>query len=283
MALPFVKMHGLGNDFLVVDRRSVHAPVPVADVVALCDRHLGVGGDGVLSILDSPRAPLAMHVTNNDGSIAEMCGNGLRCVVRYAVDAGLLPPSGGPVDTGRGVLDCRVEANGEVTVDMGAPLLEPERVPVKLPGSRAIAVPVDVGGTRLTLSAVSMGNPHAIVFLDAGEVPMEAALRWGPTLERHELFPHRTNAEFARMRSATEIDLVVWERGAGLTQACGTGACATVVAAVLTGRSQAGERVRVALPGGVLTVRVEPDFSRVWMTGPAVEVFRGAATLGGDG
>lgn len=277
MSLAFVKMHGLGNDFVVVDRRASGAPVPPAEAIALCDRRLGIGADGVLSILPSRRAPLAMHVTNSDGSIAEMCGNGLRCVVRYAIDRSLLPPAGGDIETGRGVLTSVVEADGDIRVDMGAPVLEPDRVPVRLPGSRVVSAPIDVAGERLHVTAVSMGNPHAVVFLDEEQAPRAWAERLGPALERHPAFPNRTNAEFARITDPGEIELVVWERGAGLTQACGTGACATVVAAILNGRARVEETWRVRLPGGALRIRVAQDLGRVWMTGPAVEVFNGEA------
>jgi diaminopimelate epimerase len=280
MALDFVKLHGLGNDFVVVDRRARGTPVPPAEVRALCDRHTGVGADGVLSLLRSERAALAMHVTNADGSFAEMCGNGLRCVVRYAIDRGLLDPQGGPVETGRGVLSCTVEPDGQVRVDMGRPILDPDQIRCRVASDRAISLPLQLGDALVAFTAVSMGNPHAIVFVDEGE-PLSWAQRFGPELERSPLFPQRTNAEFARVQTPDRIDLVVWERGAGITQACGTGACATAVAAVLTGRSPAGAPLQVTLPGGVLRIVVEPDLSRVWMTGPAVEVFSGHLDRGG--
>lgn len=275
MALHFTKMHGLGNDFLVVDRRADATPVDPARVVLLCDRHRGVGADGVLSVLPSSRAPLAMHVTNPDGSTAEMCGNGLRCVVRWAVDRGLLPPGGGPVETGRGVLDCRVEPDGLVRVDMGRPLLAPADVPCLADGDRVVARPFAVGATSLDLTAVCLGNPHAVTFVDDARSLDALARELGPLVERHPSFPRRTNVEFARLTGDAALDLVVWERGAGLTQACGTGACAAAVAAVLTGRVRAGVPLAVHLPGGPLLVEVAPDLSRVWMTGPAAAVFEG--------
>jgi diaminopimelate epimerase len=216
-----------------------------------------------------------MHVTNSDGSIAEMCGNGLRCVVRYAIDRSLLPSTGGAVETGRGVLTSVVESDGGIRVDMGAAVLEPERIPVRLPGPRVISVPLEVAGELLQITAVSMGNPHAVVFLGDGQDPLAWAERVGPSLEKHSAFPNRTNAELAHIHTPGEIDLVVWERGAGLTQACGTGACATVVAAILNDRARFEETWTVRLPGGPLRIRVDRNFERVWMTGPAVEVFRG--------
>lgn len=279
MELSFVKLEGLGNDFVVIDRREAGVPVEASAAIRLCDRHRGIGADGVLSLMRSERAPIAMHVTNADGSIAEMCGNGLRCVVRYAVDRGLLPPEGGPVDTGRGVLDCRVEPDGQVRVDMGAPRLQPQDVPVALPGERIIEAPLLIDDREFHFTAVSMGNPHAITFVDGPESLVDLARRWGPLVERDARFPNRTNVEFARIAGPEHIDLVVWERGSGLTQACGTGACATAVAATLTGRVSPGVPVAVDLPGGRLRIEVEPALARVWMTGPAREVFDGRIRL----
>lgn len=272
----FTKMQGLGNDFVVVDRRAEGTPVDPAVAVRWCDRNFGIGADGVLSVLASPDAPVAMHVTNPDGSVAEMCGNGLRCVVRWAVERGLLPPTGGPVATGRGVLSCAVVETGDVRIDMGAPILEPSRVPTTLTGARVLDRPQVVADRTFAISAVSMGNPHAVTFLGADEDLKATALRYGPVLERDAAFPRRTNAGFGSIRAGGEIELWVWERGAGLTLACGTGACAAAVAAALTGRARLGEDVRVRLPGGALRVCLEPDLSRVWMTGPAVTVFDGS-------
>ena len=192
----FVKLHGLGNDFVVMDRRSEGVPVSPADGIALCDRHRGIGADGVLSVLPSKVAPIGMHVTNSDGSLAEMCGNGLRCVVRYAVDRGLLPKSGGSIETGRGVLECFVEADGQIRIDMGAPVLDPPQVPVNLARERVVEVPFPVGGESLRMTAVSMGNPHAVMFVEGDRSLEEWATKIGPLVENHRLFPRRTNAEF---------------------------------------------------------------------------------------
>lgn len=281
--MEFTKLHGLGNDFVVIDRRVEGTPLPIHEAVALCDRHRGIGADGVLSVLPSERAPLAMHVTNSDGSHAEMCGNGLRCVVRWAVDRGVLPPEGGPVETGAGVLECRVEPDGHIRVDMGRPELTPARIPMQAEGDRVVEAPLDlddpdVPTRQLSITAVSMGNPHAVWFVPEEQSPRELAERLGSAVEHHPRFPRRTNAEFARLVGQDEIELVVWERGSGLTQACGTGACATAVAAVLTNRARADVPVTVHLPGGPLRIEVAADLSRVWMTGPAVEVFRGTVT-----
>ncbi len=276
MPLSFVKMEALGNDFVVVDRRQAGTPLPADEATRLCDRHFGVGADGVLSLLPSARAPLAMHVRNPDGSVPEMCGNGLRCVVRLATERGWLGPEGGPVETGRGVLAC--EARGElVRVDMGRPLLRPPQVPFDFEGESALEVPLTVGERTIPITAVSMGNPHAVWFVEEDQLLWDLARRLGPGIERHPRFPDRVNAGFARWSGPTSIDLVVWERGAGLTLACGTGACAAAVAACLTGRAPAGEPLSIRLPGGVLEVEVAPGPSRVWMTGPATKVFEGVA------
>jgi diaminopimelate epimerase len=275
MAIEFTKIHGCANDFVVVDRRREAAPVSPEAAIRWCDRHRGIGADGVLSVLPSQVAPLAMHVTNPDGSVAEMCGNGLRCVVRWAVDRGLLPAGGGPVETGRGVLECVVEADGHVRVDMGRPILEPARVPVLLPGERVVAHPIEILGETLVVTTVSMGNPHAVSFLDEGVDPLALARRLSRHVETSPLFPRRVNAGFARMEGRASMQLAVWERGAGLTMACGTGACAAAVAAVLTGRAGEGVPVSVALPGGTLRVTVAPGLERVWMSGPAVAVYEG--------
>lgn len=278
MTMDFTKLHGLGNDFVVIDRRNEGTPLPVDRAVALCDRHRGIGADGVLSVLPSERAPIAMHVTNADGSLAEMCGNGLRCVVRWAVDRGVLPPEGGPVETGAGLLDCQVGADGLIRVDMGRPELRPERIPMEANGERVVESPLEVGDRQLSITAVSMGNPHAVWFVPEDSRPLDLANQLGARVEHHPAFPQRTNVGFAKLLSPDEIELVVWERGAGLTQACGTGACATAVAAVLTGRATTGTPITVHLPGGPLGIEVAEDLSRVWMTGPAVEVFRGTVS-----
>jgi diaminopimelate epimerase len=275
MPLEFVKMQGLGNDFVVVDRREAGTPLPAELAVRLCDRHLGIGADGVLSIVPSDEAALAMHVTNADGSVAEMCGNGLRCVARWAVERGFLPAGGGVVGTGAGLRHAAVLPDGRMRVDMGRPELAPARIPLDAPGDRWVEQPLEVGGTSLRVTAVSMGNPHAVCFVDDDVDLRGLAGRVGPLAEVHPRFPRRTNVELARLLGPRAVDLIVWERGAGLTAACGTGACATVVAGVVTSRLAAGEDVTVRLPGGALEIRVEPGLERVWMTGPAVEVFRG--------
>jgi len=276
----FGKYHGLGNDFLIVDLRDKDdAAIQDGDKVkAICDRQFGVGGDGVLPILPAVAAGSAarMRVINSDGSESEMCGNGLRCVVKYLYERGGVHQDRITIDTGAGPLACDVHlSNGkveEVTVDMGRPRLTRGEIPMEgPPDERCIDVPFE--GMRMT--GVSMGNPHAVFFMDAAADLMTLARTQGPSLEVHRMFPRRANIEYARMKSAREIDLVVWERGAGLTLACGTGACATAVAACLTERAVVDSEIRVNLPGGPLVIRVAPDYRTVFMRGPAVHVFDG--------
>ena len=276
----FAKYHGLGNDFLVVDLRTAppdeaaRAQDP-ATVIALCDRQFGVGGDGVLAILPSTTGDDArMRVLNSDGSEAEMCGNGLRCVVKELHDRGGVAKEEMAIDTGAGRLVCQL-IGPKITVSMGAPRLLRGEIPMVGPlGERCVEQPIEVPGQPIrTITCVSMGNPHAITFVGSREEARHLAETVGPSIERHAYFPQRTNAEFAFVKSRTEIDLVVWERGAGLTLACGTGACATVVAAILTGRCDEGPAVKVNLPGGSLQIQVMPELANVKMYGPATHVF----------
>jgi diaminopimelate epimerase len=272
----FAKYHGLGNDFLVVDLRTADAALAArvqdpATVVALCDRQFGVGGDGVLAVLPSAIGDARMRVLNSDGSEAEMCGNGIRCVARELVRGGLAKRALA-IETGAGLLTCEIDDAG-VTVAMGAPRLSRAEIPMTGPaGERCIDQPFE--GRAIT--CVSMGNPHAITFVSSLDEARALAETIGSATEHHAWFPHRTNAEFAFAKNRTEIDLVVWERGCGITLACGTGACATAVAAILTGRCDDAP-IQVNLPGGSLAIRVLPD--NVLMSGPAVHVFDGELPL----
>jgi diaminopimelate epimerase len=284
----FAKYHGIGNDFLVVDLRNVSgddvaAAQDPAVVRALLDRQFGVGGDGVLAVLPSDGADARMRVLNADGSEAEMCGNGIRCVAKELFDRGGVKKQRIAIDTGAGRLVCAINEQGglaqSVTVEMGAPRLTYAEIPMTGPANeRCIEQPIEIPGhgTR-TFTAVSMGNPHAVTFVGAGEA-RTLAETVGPSVEHHARFPRRTNAEFAHVISPREIELVVWERGSGLTLACGTGACATVVAAILTGRAEEGTEVAVHLPGGTLAITVEKGMSNVLMRGPALHVFDGDLT-----
>lgn len=283
----FAKYHGLGNDFVIVDLRAAGGDgAPSAQdpevVRAVCDRRFGVGGDGILAVLPAQTAGAhaRMRVLNADGGEAEMCGNGLRCVVRYLYERDpALALEALTIDTGAGPLTCRVATeNGEVslvTVDMGRPRLARGEIPMTGPASeRCVEAPIEIGGRALQLTGVSMGNPHAVAFVDETGAALRAlAETAGPPLEVHGWFPRKTNVEFARVHAPDDLELVVWERGVGITLACGTGACATAVAACLTGRSPTDTDLRVRLLGGDLVIRVPADYSTVLMTGPATHVF----------
>jgi diaminopimelate epimerase len=282
----FSKFHGLGNDFVVVDMRGDAPAGPAADspeaARALCDRRFGVGADGVLAVLPATTsgADARMRVINADGSEAEMCGNGLRCVAKYLFDTDpRLHRDRLTIDTGAGPLACSLHIDGDeltaVTVNMGAAHLRRADIPMSGPaGERCVASPLPVAGRDVVITAVSMGNPHAVAFVpETGATLREMAENVGPAVEVHEWFPRRTNAEFAHVRSPTDIELVVWERGCGITLACGTGACATAAAACLNGLSPVDTDITVHLPGGDLSIRVAPSFDAVHMSGPAVLVY----------
>lgn len=281
----FAKYHGLGNDFLVVDLRAAAAADAAlvqdpARVIALCDRQFGVGGDGVLAILPSTTADARMRVLNSDGSEAEMCGNGIRCVARELYERGGLQKPAIAIETGAGRLVCEIDARGgvvqSVTVAMGQPRLLRSEIPVVGPADeRCVEQALPLASGARTITCVSMGNPHAVTFVASREDAYALAQKLGPDVERHAWFRNRTNAEFAHVRSRREIDLVVWERGCGITLACGTGACATAVAAILTGRADEATPVRVHLPGGSLEITVQAGLTGVAMTGPALHVFDG--------
>jgi diaminopimelate epimerase len=287
VTISFSKYHGLGNDFLVVDLRAVTPTdrelVQEPQVArALCDRQFGVGGDGVLAILPPQHGGDArMRVINADGSEAEMCGNGIRCVVRHLHerDQSLAAKERLVIETGAGPLSCEIteDAAGEpsITVDMGRPRLTRGELPMTGPADERVLETTlpDLPGYQGTFTGVSMGNPHIVSFVAEPAGLRELATSIGPAIEHHPSFPRRTNVELAHLRSPGEIDLVVWERGCGITLACGTGACATVVAACLTGKARAGEEVLVHLLGGDLTITVAADLSTVWMRGPATFVF----------
>ena len=287
MALPFTKVEGLGNDFLVVDLRpgrpgaaaSGPSPEDPAVVRALCDRRFGVGGDGVLAILPSKTADARMRVLNADGSEAEMCGNGIRCVAKllHDTDPTLRRPTL-RIETGAGVLALKLDVQADgvrtVEVDMGRPRLTRDEIPILPHGTtRVLREPISARGRTFNLTAVSMGNPHAVIFVDDPTALRPLAEEFGPLFETAERFPKRTNVEFAYVRPSGEIDLVVWERGAGITMACGTGACATAVAACLEERLPPGKERLVHLPGGSLSIFVAPDYSTVRMRGPARTLF----------
>lgn len=270
----FWKYHGLGNDFVVVENHDLDMPDDPDFVRKVCDRRTGVGADGILYIDPDDEADAFMRVLNSDGSEAEMCGNGIRCVAKHLFDFALVPSERMRINTLDGVKDIIVQVENGVavgaTVEMGAPRLDRSDIPMAGQG-RFVDGTLEVDGRTITGTAVSMGNPHLIIFEALSD---EEVLELGPRLERHALFPRRTNVEFVRLEDDVLV-VSVYERGAGWTQACGTGACATAVAAGLKGLAPLGKDARVRLPGGELKINVAEDLSSVKMTGPAVRVFRG--------
>ncbi|MGO9470750.1 MAG: diaminopimelate epimerase [Isosphaeraceae bacterium] len=272
----FTKMHGIGNDYVYVNTFDQKVPAdPARLAVAVSDRHFGIGGDGLILIMPSERADARMRMFNSDGSEGEMCGNGVRCMAKYLYDHGLARRESVTIETGRGVLALALEVEGgkvrRVRVDMGAPILAADRIPARLPGDPPIDVPIEVDGLELTLTAVSMGNPHAVIYVpDIAAFALESR---GPRIEHHPAFPRRVNVHIVEVVGPSEVRMRTWERGSGITLACGTGACAVCVAGVLTGRT--GRNLLAHLPGGDLELSWPDDRSPVFMTGPAAEVFSG--------
>ena len=275
----FTKMHGIGNDYVHVDCFEQDVPDPAATAVAVSDRHFGVGGDGLILVLPSTEADVRMRMFNADGGEAEMCGNGIRCVAKYAYDHGRSKANPMRVETAAGIkqIELTIGPDGKVaaaTVDMGAPVLEPDRIPVKVPQKQAVSVTLRTASRAFQMTCVSMGNPHAVMFVDdVHAVPLETL---GPEIEHHPLFPERVNVHFAEVHSPTELTMRTWERGSGITLACGTGASAVCVAAALTHRT--GRRITAHLPGGDLKLHWRQEDDHVLMTGPAAEVFTGEWT-----
>jgi diaminopimelate epimerase len=281
----FTKMHGIGNDYVYVD--CIKGP-PVRDPAKLSqrisDRHFGVGSDGLILICPSEKADARMRMFNADGSEAEMCGNGIRCVAKYVYDHGLAKKPRLTIETGRGALTLDLDVQhgkvARVTVDMGSPVLEPARIPTTLPGPRVVDHPLQLSNLvphfsmmteRWMVTCISMGNPHAVIYTsDVTKVPLESV---GPVLENWEKFPKRANIHFVQVHSPSEVTMRTWERGSGVTLACGTGACAVAVAGVLSGRTQ--RKLLAHLPGGNLELYWTEQDNHVYMTGPATEVFTG--------
>lgn len=273
--MKFTKLHGCGNGYIYVNLFEETLEEPAKMAVKVSDPHFGIGSDGLITIGPSEIADFTMHIYNADGSEAEMCGNGVRCVGKYVYDHGLTDQKTVRVETGAGimVLELNVE-NGKVAtvrVDMGEPVFEPENIPVIADHTPVIMEPITVGDRDWEMTCVSMGNPHAVVFVDEVEdFPIET---YGPLFEHHERFPKRTNTEFVKVVSPTEAYMRVWERGSAETWACGTGTCATVVAGILNGKME--RKVLVHLLGGDLTIEWDAETNHVFMTGPATEVFHG--------
>ena len=277
--MKFTKMHGIGNDYVYVNcfEESVKNPAEVSKFVS--DRHFGIGSDGLILISPSAIADFRMNIYNADGSQAEMCGNGIRCVAKYVYDYGLTDKTEISVETLAGIKYLRLQVeNGKVAsveVNMGAPILEPKEIPVTVEESPVVNVPVEVKGKIYHMTCVSMGNPHAIIFMNNVKDLDIAAI--GPYFENHTVFPKRTNTEFVEVLDRNTANMRVWERGSDETLACGTGACATTVACILNDKTE--NEVTVHLLGGDLKIRWDREANQVYMTGPATVVFDGEITL----
>ncbi len=285
----FIKMHGLGNDYVYVNCFDEQVEAPAELAIAVSDRHTGIGADGLILIGPSDAADVRMRMFNADGSESQMCGNGIRCVAKYVYDDNVIEAGGEfsvpgqgtfarslRVETGRGVLTLGLEPGDDdkvrrVCVNMGQPILKGADIPVAIEADTVVNEPIEIDGRTLFMTCISMGNPHAVFFCDdVGAVDLS---RLGPVIENHAVFPERTNAHFVKIEGPGELTMRTWERGSGITMACGTGACACAVAGVLTGQC---ERLIVAhLPGGDMELNWCEQDNCVYMTGPAAEVFRG--------
>ncbi len=272
----FTKMHGAGNDYVYVNCFDQPLPADAPELARrMSHRHFGIGGDGLILIRPSEVADARMQMFNADGSEAEMCGNGIRCVAKYVYDHGICRQPTLRIETRNGVLTLDVETtNGiveRVRVDMGEPILEAARIPTTLPGSPVVNAELVVDGKSFQVTSVSMGNPHCIVFVE--QASDDLVLGVGPKIERHAAFPAKVNVEFVEVISPTEVRQRTWERGSGETWACGTGASAVCVAGVLAG--QTDRKILNHLVGGDLELEWDETSNRVFMTGPATEVFSG--------
>ena len=276
MPIEFTKYHGLGNDFILIDNRHSSEPVITAEqAVEMCDRHFGIGADGVIFALPAQNGTdYTMRIFNSDGSEPEMCGNGIRCLAKFIADLeGSDAKTEYRIHTGAGVIITELRSDGQVKVDMGVPRLLAAEIPTTLaaPDAKVIDVPIKVADKSWSVTCVSMGNPHCITFVeDVSAIALETV---GPQFEHHQAFPQRTNTEFIQIIRRDYVKMRVWERGAGVTLACGTGACAAVVAGVLTGKCD--RATSVELPGGVLEIEWAEVSGRIYMTGPAQQVFTG--------
>ncbi len=272
----FAKYHGLGNDFILIDNRDTATPrLSPEQAIAWCNRRFGIGADGVIFALPAQAGgDYQMRIFNSDGSEPEMCGNGIRCLAQFLRDLGEARESLA-IETLAGIITPSFTTAGQIRVDMGAPQLLAAEIPTTIasPDTKVINHPLDVAGQSWQVTTVSMGNPHCVVLVpDVAAIDLAAI---GPQFEHHLVFPQRINTEFVEVLSPTHLKMRVWERGAGITLACGTGACATLVAAVLTGHS--ATQATVSLPGGDLAIDWDQANNRVWMTGPATHVFDGVA------
>lgn len=275
MSIAFAKYQGLGNDFILIDNRHSASPCLTPEQsVHWCDRHFGIGADGVIFALPGEQgSDYRMRIYNSDGSEPEMCGNGIRCLAQFLGALEGVSSKTYKIQTGAGLIVPQLRPDGQVTVDMGEPRLRPEEIPTSLAAGqeRVVQAPLEAVGETWLATCVSMGNPHCVIFVsDVMAVPLEEI---GPQFERHAVFPARTNTEFVQVINPEHVKMRVWERGAGATLACGTGACATLVAGVLTGETQ--RQAIVELPGGPLAIEWRQADNHLYMTGPAVQVFTG--------
>ena len=279
MEFSFTKWQGTGNDFVMIDCLKEPEADYVSAAVELCDRQYGIGADGILLVLPSDKADIRMQIINADGSEAEMCGNGIRCFASYVYEKGYVKFEEFTVETGAGILVPKIMekhgAEAMVKVDMGEPILEGEKIPVAGYGmNRIVAEPITVKDKEFKMTCVSMGNPHCVIFVDDAEnFPIH---EYGPLVERHEKFPKRVNAEFIQVIDRKHLRMRVWERGAAVTLACGTGACATTTAAILNDFTD--RNIEIQLDGGKLNIEWA-DNNHLYMTGPAVQVFAGTYNL----
>ena len=280
MNMKFTKMHGCGNDYVYVDctNEMIENPSEVSKYVS--DRHFGIGSDGLILICSSETADFRMAMYNADGSEGAMCGNGIRCVAKYVYDKGLTDKKNISIETKSGIkeLELTVE-DGKVSlvkVNMGAPILKAKDIPVDVDTEKCIDSDINVDGKDYKITCVSMGNPHAVTFIDE-DVKTFPIEKIGPKFENHPMFPDRVNTEFVQVLNRHEVNMRVWERGSGETLACGTGTCATVVACVLNGLTD--DEVTVHLLGGDLFIKYDRENDTVWMTGPAVIAFEGSIEL----
>jgi len=274
----FTKMHGLGNDFIVVAGERELPEDASERAVRLCNRFFGIGADGLVYILPSAKADFQMRIINSDGSEAEQCGNAIRCVAKYVYDRRMVSPDRTELSIetiGAGAQKVQLNVDGgkvaSVRVDMGRPILRGLEVPTTVDRDVVVDHPIEVDGELFRFTAISMGNPHCVIYVD--DATRFDLRTWGPKLEVHPLFPRKINVEFVTVKSRDYAEMRVWERGAGPTLACGTGACATLVASVLNGTMD--RRATVSLAGGPLFIEWNESDDHVYMTGPAEEVFNG--------
>jgi diaminopimelate epimerase len=276
--MKFTKMHGIGNDYIYINcfEEKVENPAELSKFMS--DRHFGIGSDGIVLIKPSTIADFCMNMYNSDGSQAEMCGNAVRCVGKYVFENGMTTKQNVDIETLSGIKKLELAITGgkveSVTVDMGEPIIVPENIPVQIDGEAVINHPLTINGREYKITCVSMGNPHAVVFLDGNETLDDLNIELvGPLFENNPLFPRKTNTEFVKVIDKNNLKMRVWERGAGETMACGTGACAVLVASSLTGNSD--RQATIHLLGGNLDIRWDEETNHVFMSGPATKVFEG--------